>query len=111
MSGIWNGLGDAGKAAAITSGVNIGGQMLQGQAAEKEAEEERKRRTYWGVSGDGKGDSSGQQMGGLLQFAQANPMGSFKPANAPWNNQPSNFTPQQQPQQPKTLDELIKMMG
>lgn len=111
LSGIWNGLGDAGKAAAITSGVNIGGQMLQGHAAEKEAEEERKRRTYWGVNGEGQGDTSGNSMKGLLQLAQTTPMNSFKPSNAPWNApQPQQFTPQVQ-QPPQTLDELIKRLG
>lgn len=111
LSSAWNGLGEAGKAAVITSGVNIGGQMLQGHAAEKAAEEERNNRTYWGVNGEGQGDVSGQQMGGLLQLAQTTPMSSFKPGNAPWNAQPqSQYAPPVQ-QQPKTLDELIKMMG
>lgn len=111
LSGAWNGLGEAGKAAAITSGVNIGGQMLQGHAAEKQSEDIRKRRTYWGVDGEGQGDASSQQMGGLLQLAQTTPMSSFKPGNAPWNAQPqSQYVPQAQ-QQPQTLDELIKMMG
>lgn len=112
LSGAWKGLGEAGKAAVITSGINIGGQMLQGHAAEKEAEEERKRRTYWGVNGDGQGDASGKQMGGLLQLAQTTPMSSFKPGNAPWNaqQQQNQFTPQVQ-QPPQTLDELIKRLG
>ena len=110
LSGVWSGLGEAGKAAAITSGVNIGGQMLQGHAAEKAAEEERKRRTYWGVNGEGQGDTSGNSMKGLLQLAQTTPMNSFKPSNAPWNApQPQQFTPQVQ--QPQTLDELIKRLG
>lgn len=110
LSGAWNALGEAGKAAAITSGVAIGGQMLQGQAAEKQAEEERKRRTYWGVDGEGQGDASGNSMKGLLQLAQTTQMNSFKPSNAPWNApQPQQFTPQVQ--QPQTLDELIKRLG
>ena len=110
LSGAWNALGEAGKAAAITSGVNIGGQMLQGHAAEKEAEEERKRRTYWGVNGEGQGDTSGNSMKGLLQLAQTTPMNSFKPSNAPWNAPQQQLTPQVQ-QPPQTLDELIKRLG
>lgn len=93
LSGAWNGLGEAGKAAAVMSGVNMAGQMIQGHAAEKAAKEERERRTYWGVDGAGR-------------TAQSQPdVGNLNYAN-PYPNQPAGYT--QPPQwQPKTLDDLI----
>ena len=90
LSGIWNGLGEAGKAAVVTSGVNMAGQMLQGHAAEKAAEEERERRTYWGVDGAGR-TAQNQPNLGNLNYATPAPPGYTQPPQ--W--------------QPKTLDDLI----
>ncbi|NCP63143.1 MAG: hypothetical protein GW763_12395 [Paraglaciecola sp.] len=70
LSNVWNGLGEAGKSAVITSGVNMAGQMLQGQAEEDALEESRKRRTYWGM--DGEGNNSALPNGGLLSYAAPN---------------------------------------
>ena len=93
LSGMWNGLGEAGKAAVITSGVNMAGQMIQGHAAEKAAEEERERRTYWGVDGAGR-TAQNQPQVGYLNYA------------SPYPNSTTGYT--QPPQwQPKTLDDLI----
>lgn len=90
LSGLWGGLGDAGKAAVITSGVNMAGQMIQGHAAEKAAEEERKRRNTWGAS------ESGQSFVPDISLT----------APAPYPGGPNGYT--QPPQwQPKTLDDLI----
>ena len=90
LSGAWNGLGEAGKAAVITSGVNMAGQMIQGHAAEKAAEEERERRTYWGVDGAGR-TAQNQPNLGNLNYATSAPTGYTQPPQ--W--------------QPKTLDDLI----
>lgn len=90
LSGLWGGLGDAGKAAVITSGVNMAGQMIQGHAAEKAAEEERERRTYWGVDGAGR-TAQNQPNLGNLNYATPAPPGYTQPPQ--W--------------QPKTLDDLI----
>ena len=82
-------LGEAGKAALITGGINMAGQMIAGKAEGDAAEEDRKRRTYWGMDGDGNQAASDGP-----NFALLNP-----------NNVASNnFIPQQQP---TTLDELI----
>jgi hypothetical protein len=71
LSGAWNGLGEAGKAAVITSGVNMAGSMMQGKAEQEAAETARKRRTYWGVDGDG---NTSQQPGvGLLNIQPYQP--------------------------------------
>lgn len=93
LSGLWGGLGEAGKAAVITSGVNMAGQMIQGHAAEKAAEEERERRTYWGVDGAGRTAQNQPQIGGL-NYA------SPYPNSTPGYTQPPQW-------QPKTLDDLI----
>lgn len=90
LSGMWNGLGEAGKAAVITSGVTMAGQMVQGHAAEKAAEEERERRTYWGVDGAGR-TAQNQPNLGNLNYATPAPHGYTQPPQ--W--------------QPKTLDDLI----
>lgn len=93
LSGLWSGLGEAGKAAVVTGGVNMAGQMIQGHAAEKAAEEERERRTYWGVDGAGR-TAQNQPEVGNLNYA------------TPYPNQPAGYT--QPPKwQPKTLDDLI----
>ena len=56
-------LGEAGKAALITGGLNMAGSMIAGKAQADAAEDEQKRRTYWGVDGEG---NQAQQPGGLL---------------------------------------------
>lgn len=78
LSSAWNGLGEAGKAAVITSGVNMAGQALQGKAQQEASEEERKRRTYWGV--DGEGNQNQQPGTGLLNIQPYQP---YTPAAAP----------------------------
>ncbi|WNO60452.1 hypothetical protein [Rheinheimera sp. MMS21-TC3] len=89
LSGAWNSLGDAGKSALITSGINMAGQAIQGKAEGEAAEEERKRRTYWGMDGDGN-----QAAGVGPNFSLLNP-----------NNFASNdFTPKFEPSH---LDDLI----
>lgn len=82
-------LGEAGKAALITGGINMAGQMIAGKAEGDAAEEDRKRRTYWGMDGDGN-----QASGDGPNFALLNP-----------NNFASNdFTPKFKPSH---LDDLI----
>jgi hypothetical protein len=90
LSSVWGGLGEAGKGAVISSGINMAGQMIQGHAAEKAAEEERENRNYFGV--DGKGNAANLPSPGLL-----NPS-TFQPATLGFNYTPTV---------PKTLDELI----
>lgn len=86
--GLLGGLGEAGKAAVITGGINMGGQMIQGYAAQKQAEEQAENRDYFGVNG--KGVNSGLPGPGLLN---------------PANIMPNNPVPQLQPL--KSLDDLI----
>lgn len=87
-TGLLAGLGDASKAALITSGVNLGGQMIQGYAQQKQAEEQAANRDYFGVNG--KGEKSSLAAPGLLN---------------PSNIMPNNPVPQLQPL--KSLDDLI----
>lgn len=81
-------LGEAGKAALITSGVNLGGQMIQGYAQQKQAEEQAANRDMFGVNG--KGEKTTIAAPGLLN---------------PSNIMPNNPVPQLQPL--KSLDDLI----
>ena len=87
-TGLLAGLGDASKAALITSGVNLGGQMIQGYAQQKQAEEQAANRDYFGVNG--KGEKTNLAAPGLLN---------------PSNIMPNNPVPQLQPL--KSLDDLI----
>lgn len=87
-TGLLAGLGDASKAALITSGVNLGGQMIQGYAQQKQAEEQAANRDYFGVNG--KGEKTNPAAPGLLN---------------PSNIMPNNPVPQLQPL--KSLDDLI----
>lgn len=80
--------GDATKAAMVTSGVNLAGQMIQGYAQQKQAEEQAANRDYFGVNG--KGEKSTLAAPGLLN---------------PSNIMPNNPVPQLQPL--KSLDDLI----
>lgn len=88
-TGLLSGLGDASKAALITGGINMGGQMIQGYAQQKQAEEQAANRDYFGVNG--KGEKSAVAMPGLLN---------------PSNIMPTNPVPQLQPL--KSLDDLIE---
>lgn len=87
-TGLLAGLGDASKAALITSGVNLGGQMIQGYAQQKQAEEQAANRDMFGVNG--KGEKTTLAAPGLLN---------------PSNIMPNNPVPQLQPL--KSLDDLI----
>lgn len=87
-TGLLAGWGDASKAALITGGINMGGQMIQGYAQQKQAEEQAANRDYFGVNG--KGEKSSVAMPGLLN---------------PSNIMPNNQVPQLQPL--KSLDDLI----
>ena len=87
-TGLLAGLGDASKAALITGGINMGGQMIQGYAQQKQAEEQAANRDYFGVNG--KGDKTAIAAPGLLN---------------PSNIMPNNPVPQLQPL--KSLDDLI----
>lgn len=87
-TGLLANLGEASKAALITSGVNLGGQMIQGYAQQKQAEEQAANRDYFGVNG--KGEKSSLAAPGLLN---------------PSNIMPNNPVPQLQPL--KSLDDLI----
>lgn len=58
LSGAWNSLGQYGKGAVITGGMQMAGSAIQGKAQQDAADEERKRRTYWGM--DGEGNTAGQ---------------------------------------------------
>lgn len=80
--------GDATKAAMVTSGVNLAGQMIQGYAQQKQAEEQAANRDYYGVNG--KGQKTTLPGVGLLD---------------PSNIMPQNPVPQLQPI--KSLDDLI----
>lgn len=83
-------------AAAINAGTQLIGGAMQGKAAEKEAEEARKRMTYWGV--DGAGNQTDLNIGGLLGKVNLSPMANIAPAGVkPW--------------QPTTLDDLTKTVG
>lgn len=88
LSGAWNSLGEAGKAAVITGGINMGGQMIQGYAQQKQAEEQAANRDMFGVNG--KGEKTTLAAPGLLN---------------PSNIMPNNPVPQLQPL--KSLDDLI----
>lgn len=88
-TGLLAGLGDASKAALITSGVNLGGQMIQGYAQQKQAEQQAENRDFYGVNG--KGDKTAIAAPGLLN---------------PSNIMPNNPVPQLQPL--KSLDDLIE---
>lgn len=87
-TGLLAGLGDAGKAALITGGINMGGQMIQGYAQQKQAEEQAANRDYFGVNGKGEKYNIGGV--GLLN---------------PSNIMPGNPVPQLQPI--KSLDDII----
>ena len=90
--GLLASLGEAGKSALITGAINTGGQMIQGYAQQKAAEEAAEDRNYFGV--DGKGNATSlPSFGGLLDPARLNPLAN------------SNPVPQLQPV--KTLDDLI----
>ncbi|EKT4486691.1 MAG: hypothetical protein ACK5M8_21650 [Shewanella algae] len=86
-----------------STGINAGTQLIggavQGRAAEKEAEEARKRMTYWGV--DGEGNAADLNIGGLLKNINLSPMASI----------PQAGTYEQQPWQPQTLDDLTDRVG
>ena len=69
-------LGEAGKAALITGGINMAGSMISGKAQADAAEEEQKRRTYWGVDGEGNQTAGG----GLLNPAS---FSAYKPIVQP----------------------------
>lgn len=88
LSSVWNGLGEAGKGAVVSSGINMAGQMIQGYSQQKQAEEAAANRDYFGVRGDG--TKTNLPAPGLLN---------------PSNILPSNPVPQLQPI--KTLDDLI----
>ena len=88
-TGLLAGLGDATKAAMVTSGVNMAGQMIQGYSQQKQAEEQAANRDYFGVNG--KGERSATAMPGLLN---------------PSNIMPGNPVPQLQPL--NSLDALIE---
>ncbi len=87
-TGLLAGLGDATKAAMVTSGVNMAGQMIQGYSQQKQAEEQAANRDYYGVNG--KGQKTTLPGVGLLD---------------PSNIMPQNPVPQLQPL--KSLDDLI----
>ncbi len=86
--GLLGSLGDATKAAMLTSGVNMAGQMIQGYSQQKQAEEQAANRDYYGVNG--KGQKTTLPGVGLLD---------------PSNIMPQNPVPQLQPL--KSLDDLI----
>lgn len=86
--GLLGSLGDATKAAMVTSGVNMAGQMIQGYSQQKQAEEQAANRDYYGVNG--KGQKTTLPGVGLLD---------------PSNIMPQNPVPQLQPI--KSLDDLI----
>jgi len=86
--GLLANLGDATKAAMVTSGVNMAGQMVQGYAQQKQAEEQAANRDFYGVNG--KGQKTTLPSVGLLD---------------PSNIMPQNPVPQLQPI--KSLDDLI----
>ncbi len=100
--GLLGGL-SAGEAMLWSTGINAGTQLIggavQGRAAEKEAEEARKRMTYWGV--DGEGNAADLNIGGLLKNINLSPMASI----------PQAGTYEQQPWQPQTLDDLTDRVG
>lgn len=79
-TGLLAGLGDASKAALITSGVNLGGQMIQGYAQQKQAEEQAENRDYFGVNG--KGDKFNIGGPGLLNISAGNPVPQLKPLSS-----------------------------
>lgn len=87
-TGLLANLGEASKAALITSGVNLGGQMIQGYAQQKQSEEQAANRDMFGVNG--KGEKTTLAAPGLLN---------------PSNIMPNNPVPQLQPL--KSLDDLI----
>lgn len=70
-------LGEAGKAALITGGMNMAGSMIAGKAEADAAEEQQKRRTYWGVDGEGNQVAGG---GGLLDPTN---FGTYQPLQPP----------------------------
>lgn len=82
--------------AGIQAGTSLVGNMMQGKAAEDDAEEARKRMTYWGVDGEGNGGNI--NVGGLLNKIQLAPMSSVTPYGSQVN-------------QPTTLDQLAKTVG
>ncbi|MCU7962427.1 hypothetical protein L5M28_07520 [Shewanella sp. SW32] len=83
--------------AGINAGTQLIGGAMQGRAAEKEAEEARKRMTYWGVDGDG--NKTDLNIGGLMGKVNLSPMASIPKAG------------EYQPWQPTTLDDLTKTVG
>lgn len=87
-TGLLASLGEAGKAALVTGAINTGGQMIQGYAQQKQAEQQAENRDFYGVNG--KGEKTAIAAPGLLN---------------PSNIMPNNPVPQLQPL--KSLDDLI----
>lgn len=78
----WGSLGEAGKAAAITGGMNAVGSMIEGNAEQKAMEEARKRRSFWGMDGEGNTADFGGQ--GLMAPAGYQPMSPGSSASPRW---------------------------